>query len=224
MRLGRPDTFQEGVDLAAQHVGLLGQFLGGDEDLGGRGAGFSGSLVDLGDVCRNVPCADGGFLDIGGNFMGRRRLFLDGVGDCVRDLVDFRDRPGDLLDHMRDFAAHPTGIYELTFPEDPHPTNFSMEVENMLTTDDLVVIGIEFDGSLDPVVQMLSYGTPEEYTALTSLQEVRDSQGATYWQDNANNLVWVKLRGGHWEFWTDEVDPTPDELLYESTVLRIYVP
>ena len=62
----------------------------------------------------------------------------------------------------------------------------------------------------------------EEYEELNSLNAVRNSQGATYWQDHQNNRVWVKIRGGQWVFWTDIYDPKPDELLYEPTRLRIY--
>jgi hypothetical protein len=57
-----------------------------------------------------------------------------------------------------------------------------------------------------------------------SLGKVRDSAGQTWWQDTANDRVWVKLRGGSWQFWDQtgtHAVPTSDELLYETTILHI---
>lgn|GEM_PF-4059913 len=53
------------------------------------------------------------------------------------------------------------------------------------------------------------------------------SAGETYWQDNANNRIWIKLRGGRWQFWTTDPTqavPTSDDLLYEGTIIRVYEP
>lgn len=133
--------------------------------------------------------------------------------------------PEDLLQHMRDFATSPDGIYELTFPQEERlPTNFQMNVENMLTENDTQLIGIQFDGALDIVVQMVAYGSQQNYIAVNSFEEVRNSSGSTFWQDRESNLVWIKMQGGSWSFWTnnpDEAVPTMDELLYETTQLRI---
>ena len=133
--------------------------------------------------------------------------------------------PEDLLQHMRDFATTPDAIYELTFPEEAmYPTDFQVNIENMLTEEDTQVIGIEFDGALDVTVGVQAYGSWYGYEALNSLEEVRNSTGETYWQDRVNHLVWVKLQGGRWSFWTnnpEEAVPTMDELLYETIQLRI---
>jgi hypothetical protein len=59
---------------------------------------------------------------------------------------------------------------------------------------------------------------------MDSLQEVRDSDGLTYWRDTDANLLWVKLQGGSWQFWDQSGQfavPTSDELLYENTVLHL---
>ncbi len=129
------------------------------------------------------------------------------------------------LQHMRDFATTPDAIYELTFPEEEvQPTDFQMDVENMLTEDDTQIMGIQFDGTMTIDVRMESSGNSFAYQEVNSLEEVRNSVGSTYWQDRANNLVWVKLQGGTWEFWTDDPNedtPTMDELLYETTQFRI---
>ena len=133
--------------------------------------------------------------------------------------------PGDLLQHMRDFATTPDAIYELTFPEEPnYPTDFQVNVENMLTEDDTQVIGIEFDGALDVTVGVQAYGSWFGYEEMNSLNDVRNSPGETFWQDRENHRVWVKLQGGRWSFWTNnpaEAVPSMDELLYETIQLRI---
>jgi len=146
------------------------------------------------------------------------------------------------LAHMRDFAAHADGIYELVFPFNQynpgwgfgleHPTNFRMEVENMLTTDDTLVIGVEFEGSIDANVWLSSPGAPYvPYVDLADgdpgagIDDVIASAGGTYWQDTTNDRVWIKLRGGTWlpGNWAEFVT-TPDMLLYETTELRITGP
>lgn len=129
------------------------------------------------------------------------------------------------LQHMRDFATSPEAIYELTFPEEPqYPTDFQVSVENMLTEEDVQVVGVEFDGALDVTVGVQVYGSWYPYQALNSIEEVRNSSGETYWQDRENHRVWIKLRGGRWAFWTnnpEEAVPAMDELLYQTVQLRI---
>jgi hypothetical protein len=59
------------------------------------------------------------------------------------------------------------------------------------------------------------------------MDDVIASNGETYWQDTQNNLVWVKIQGGHWQYWTNDPQiavPTSDELLYHPSVLRIFQP
>lgn len=132
-----------------------------------------------------------------------------------------------LLQHMRHFATTPDGIYELTFPwETIHPTNFQVNVENMLEASDTQVIGIQFDGNINASVRLwVDTDTWFNYTELNSLQEVINSTGETFWQDNTNNRVWVKIRGGRWEFWTNNPQedlPSSDELIYETVILKIF--
>ncbi len=118
------------------------------------------------------------------------------------------------LQHMRDFATVPEGIYELSFPgQSNNPTDFHMQVENMTEASDTQVMGIQFEGSINPTVflQQVTYPTNYHvYSQVNSLQEVIDSAGETYWQDAANNLVWVKLRGGRWASTGNEFDSFED--------------
>ncbi len=128
---------------------------------------------------------------------------------------------------MRDFAAHPSSIYEFTFPwEEVHPTNFQMSFENLLSVDDAIVIGVQFDGNIPANVRVQPHNALFfDYQPVNSLIEVINSYGEIFWQDNVNDKVWVKLRGGRWGFWTnneDEDTPDSDELLYEPTLLKIF--
>lgn len=134
--------------------------------------------------------------------------------------------PGSLLAPKRHFAASNDAIYELTFPQETnHPTDFQMTVENMLTTDDQLLISVQYDGSRTASVRMFVYnGRVENYQKLNSLDQVRASAGAAFWQDTTNNRVWIKIRGGYWQFWTtntNEAVPSNDNLLYETTTLQI---
>jgi len=208
-----------------------------------------------------------GAVSVPGPFYGFNSFVLHGVGDTLPQNQDYNDLmtisvrrldaslaevatwtvggvccSSAFLGHMRHFAAHPSGIYELSFPFDqfnpgwsfglPHPTNVQMEVDNMLTTDDTLVLGVEFDGDIPANVRLSSPGNAWVwYTDVTDgdpgagLDDVIASAGGTYWQDTANDRVWIKLRGGTWlpGNWADFV-LTPDMLLYEPTLLRITGP
>jgi len=202
----------------------------------------------------NISTAGG--VSVSGPFYGFEGFVLHGVGDTLPQNQDYRDlwgitirrldpnnlntvigtwvvaqaQPGALLDHMRDFATSPSSTYELTFQNngaEEIPTNFQMNVENMLTTSDLQVIGIRFTGQVNAQVAMRSYAISHLYTnsGINSYAELRDSAGETFWQDKPNNMVWVKIRGGRWRYWTSDPTvstPTNDETLYQTTQLRIY--
>ncbi|MEQ8822337.1 MAG: G8 domain-containing protein [Sumerlaeia bacterium] len=154
-----------------------------------------------------------------------RRLDLD-MNEVATWRVGAGDQPGMFLQHMRDFAAHPTGLYELDFPGDPfgitHPTNVRMTVENLMTEDDTVVVGVQFDGSIDPNVYLRypGNGAFTVYSEVASLEAVIESVGETYWRDTTGNRVWVRLRGGTWVP-PQSSDVTNDDLLYHTTFLHI---
>ena len=119
-------------------------------------------------------------------------LTLAGMGNALSNL----------LPNMRDFAAHETGIFEINFPEDDAPNRVLIgQITNMETEADKMLVGIELNGAIDATVKITavhSNGTRliDNYTALTSLNDVQNSDGETFWQDKANNKVWVKVRGG----------------------------
>ena len=139
--------------------------------------------------------------------------------------------PSWILQHMRHFAVTPnptnSSIYELSFPGETNPTNFQVNVENMLNNSDTIVLGIQYSGALNPVVGLQSYALFYPYTSVGTFELMRDSAGETFWRDVPNNRIWVKLRGGRWQYWTNDSNvstPTSDHLLYHTTQLRIFVP
>ncbi|SMD36377.1 Right handed beta helix region [Reichenbachiella faecimaris] len=126
------------------------------------------------------------------------------------------------LQHMRDFATTPDGLYVLTFPGEDDPTDFLVEVESMIETTDTQVIGIQYDGNIDPVVYIQQERNPnnfEGYEQLESLTQVIDSEGETWWQDKTNNRVWVKIQGGRWE--ENEFDTGFERVTNETMQLKI---
>jgi hypothetical protein len=148
--------------------------------------------------------------------------------DAVGSWTVNASTPGILLYNMRHFAAHRDGVYQLEFPGHALPTDLEVRFENMLETEDTLLLGVQFSGAIAPnAVYTIAAGSGASvrvYEEMDSLQEVRDSDGLTYWRDTDANLLWVKLQGGSWQFWDQSGQfavPTSDELLYENTVLHL---
>lgn len=143
-----------------------------------------------------------------------------------------------LLAHMRHFAAHHNGYYTLEFPNVAEVNDVGISVTNMLTTNDTLVIAVEYAGTYDITQVYISsdwnYMTPahtaaaayaykQVYQAVGSRAEVIASTGQTYWHDKEANLVWIKLQGGIPQQWSDgDFDPWDDELLYREFYLRVH--
>ncbi len=133
---------------------------------------------------------------------------------------------GQLLGNMRHFAARPASdnaAYILRFPNASEPngaTDFRVSVNNLLETTDQLLLGVHFDGSITPEVftwMNNQNATRETYTQVGSYEAVRTSDGGTWWQDTANNIVWAKIRGGIWQWQLGEWgDPEFNDLLYEQ--------
>ncbi|MEQ6123067.1 G8 domain-containing protein [Pseudotenacibaculum sp. MALMAid0570] len=140
--------------------------------------------------------------------------------------VDTATDPTWAFQHMRDFATSPDGVYELTFPDETvPPTDFQMSVENMLEITDTQVLGIEYDGTLDPTVfiqQTSNLNNWFVYSEVSSLQDVIDSDGETWWQDKPNNRIWIKLRGGRWVATSNDLNDF-ESMTYERMLLKIRV-
>ncbi|MCP4420852.1 MAG: hypothetical protein GY805_29940, partial [Chloroflexi bacterium] len=115
------------------------------------------------------------------------------------------------LGHMRHFAAHNDGIYLLEFPDSDLPTDVSVGIENMHQSGDMFVVGISYSGAEDAWVFSTTYSEASsiynsdnhgaagswsykhDYAETNSRQAVIESQGEAYWQDHANNIVWIKV-------------------------------
>jgi len=136
--------------------------------------------------------------------------------------------------NKRHFAARHNGIYLLDFPE-AIPEDVIFEVQNMHSADDRVVIGVRYSGLLNAQVAATTYNANNvngycndahchSYTAVASLAEVISSNGETFWQDTANNIVWAKVQGGLTDAYVAPEDTLPfsDELMYRPFRLRIH--
>jgi hypothetical protein len=195
-----------------------------------------------------VSCAGGPFygainfvLDQGNSRFGatfaldvtRYDSMLNPVGTWVVD----DGIPSVGLMNMRHFAAADGGIYRLDFPTSPVPRDVGFDLENMLDASSDFVLAVRFEGSEPASVYTstnFNYFDPAHAAAPTSpskrnyapvadLTALLASAGETYWQDTANDLVWIKLRGGLEQPWQDSDYPEfSDERLYRRMSLRIH--
>src|SRR5690606_34135600 len=113
-------------------------------------------------------------------------------------------------------------------------------VENMLSENDTLLIGIEYHADYD-ITQvytstMYHYMDPNHedipnsfeyktvFEEVNNFNAVRDSEGeAVYWHDQSEGVVWMKIIGGMQHPWNPEdYAPTDDELLYRMFNLRIF--
>ena len=159
----------------------------------------------------------------------RKDVNLNTVGTWTIDEA----QPSWLLAHMRHFAAHPDSYYTLDFPTIPTVHDVAVSVENMLTVNDELVLGVEFSGaySVEALYSTtwyhymdLNHGAfRNDYAPVADFAALLASSGETYWQDVANNRVWVKMQGGVAQPWNpNDFPPTADEVLYRLFHLRIY--
>ncbi len=180
-----------------------------------------------------------GFVLDGANARYQARMPID---------VERRDAAGALLGRwvvedgtlisdfgvMRHFAALRGGEYILRFPGSPLPRDVGFTLDNLHSADDTLMIAVQRTGASGASVYTTTHWnwtvpenappnpTKETYVAVGSVGEVRASPGGTFFQDNANNLVWVKIRGGLQPAWVGSTEPTTDERLYNAMHLRVY--
>ena len=147
--------------------------------------------------------------------------------------------PGQAFFHMRDFATHPSGIYELDFPTIETVTDVGMSVENLHSAADTVILAVEFSRSME--VQQAyfsnffsyfaenhtvapSFERKQVFTQVNSIQEVFDTPGvATWYHDLETERVWMKLRSHLIPRWNPaQVSESSDERLYNEVFLRIW--
>jgi hypothetical protein len=195
-------------------------------------------------VTPGVPAGQTGGVSVPGPFYGLLEFVVDNANEYYFPLMAIHAvrldpatlaevgswsveeaLPASLLAPMRHFAAHRDGVYRLEFPGRPLPHDLEVRFENMLETSDTLLIAVQFDGAVAPAnVYTVGSGAVAGYAQVGSFAEVRDSSGGTWWQDAAADVVWVKLRGGSWQWWDQTFTiavPSSDQLLYESTVLHV---
>lgn len=138
--------------------------------------------------------------------------------------------------NMRHAAVHGTGRYLLDFPGAAPPGDVGFTVENAATSADTFVIGVRFDGDDPAGVFASSYyhyldagyessppsASKRDYTAVASLAAVQASAGQTYWQDTANDVVWIKVAGGVAAPLPAGTPPFSDDALYRAFHLRVH--
>jgi len=138
--------------------------------------------------------------------------------------------------NMRHFAAHEGGRYLLDFPGSPVPADVGLTVENLHEASDSFVLGVRFDGDDPAEVFTTTYynyldagyaGAPpsavkHDYEAVDSLGEVVGSDEEVFWQDEANDVVWIRVEGGNAPAWNPaDQGPFDDATLYEPLHLRV---
>ena len=115
---------------------------------------------------------------------------------------------------FRNFAARTGGRFVLRFPNDPLPKSIAMAVTNAYRASDSFLIAVGFDGTVNATGYTVAGANthrmdPKAWPAnapyakyarhfkpAASLAEVIAGAGDLMWQDRANNLVWVRFRGG----------------------------
>ena len=122
-----------------------------------------------------------------------------------------------MLGNMRHAALMKNGEYTLRFPGSPLPRTVSFKATNLISQDDWTMLSVQYSGEInDPWVYSTNdhnYYDPPRWdgdflkgmidgvrvrfmTPVGSVDEVRSSDGTKYYQDKANNLVYIKLRNG----------------------------
>jgi hypothetical protein len=144
------------------------------------------------------------------------------------------------LGNMRNFSARTGGRYILRFPGKPIPTDVEMDITNAWRADDWFLLGVSFSGTATiDQIYLTSWrnrdlnsnflnGQPRPnhpwvrpMSPGANLAAVLNSQGEIYWRDTANNLVWVKVRGGLPVPDEANLKPNTDAYLYRTVALML---
>ena len=124
-------------------------------------------------------------------------------------------RTAPMLGNMRHAALLKNGNYTLRFPMSPLPKTVIFTATDLISNDDSVMLAVQYSGAVDnPWVYGTTdnnpYDVPQWSSAMladfkdrvrimtpaNSINEVRSGDGSKYFQDKANNLVYIKLRNG----------------------------
>jgi hypothetical protein len=131
--------------------------------------------------------------------------------------------PGNAFQNMRHFAAMRGGRYLLEFPGSI-PSNFlQLEVSNAYRANDEFILGVNFSGSSQPSrVAMISMKdrTTRTLSPASSYANAIASNGTQYWQDQANQIIWMKMKTPNGDAYPNYPDHS-DINLYRRFELRI---
>ncbi len=128
------------------------------------------------------------------------------------------------LGNMRHFAALRNSRYLLDFPGEPVPNQrVELTVTNAYRPEDQFLLGIRFSGANVPQVSVGPvYGARSRYLrAAASFNEVENGDGTVFWQDTANQVIWVKMRTPLAQQALPVGTPPSDEVLYQHYRLFI---
>ena len=159
---------------------------------------------------------------------------LDATGNAIGNWRVAQGRTSIRFGNMRHFAAVRDGTYVVRFPEFPFnnvvkspPKRVNLGLENMIASNDSIMLGVHFDGAASLQRVFLSPGHQGTFGADSrnmvsgaNLAAVSAGAGNVFWRDTENNLVWVKVVPFAKNFWTAEVAGSDNDL-YRSISLRI---
>ncbi|TAG25199.1 MAG: right-handed parallel beta-helix repeat-containing protein [Burkholderiales bacterium] len=204
-----PTNVANGLSCAGPYYGVQGFQLG------------SGSPLVLTDQYSLYETLAATRLDANDNVLGTWRIERGDISN--------------MLGNMRHFTAMKGGIYTVRFPEYPNgaatklsPRWINLGIENMIASGDSFVLGVQFDGAVTPSAVQLSPGGNGGFdamhtrvmTAVANRALVVAGDGTKYWQDKANNMIWVKITPYVGNYWNGVIGNSDDDL-YRVMALRI---
>ncbi|WP_299645314.1 G8 domain-containing protein [uncultured Chloroflexus sp.] len=143
-----------------------------------------------------------------------------------------------IMQWMRHFATVSGGRYLVEFRDGstslPPPTHeLRLLLSNMHTTSDQIILGVPFSSGSGVVAylttrelyQNAEAGAPErrDLMPVNSFAAMLATDNSM-WHDQANQRVWINVRGGVPIFGDELADPLSDASLYRETNVRIYRP
>ncbi len=132
--------------------------------------------------------------------------------------------PGKAFQNMRHFAAMRGGRYLLEFPGQVPSSSLQLEVSNAYRANDEFILGVSFSGSSRPAkvaVTSKNQRVERVLAAANSYAEaIASIDGSLYWQDQANQVVWMKMKTPNGNAFSNS-PANSDSNLYRSFELRI---
>ncbi len=161
-------------------------------------------------IGKNSLSCDGEYFGVGEfltNFDSNRWLFkaaikVDRINESGASLGLWEVANGNTswaLGNMRHFAARNGGRFVLTFPNFAPPKSISFSVDNLLRESDRFVMAVAFDGNT--IITNASRSNvlvqpSQSLNAASSYASMMEQSGDHYFQDRANNLLWIKISRG----------------------------